>query len=326
MDFIYPWLESHWSLIQSRIEQNRLPHGLLLAGPAGLGKRAFAERLAAGLLCDTPVAGGYPCGSCPRCKLRLAGTHPDLVSVAPEEGKQGILVDQVRELTARLGQTSHAGGFKVAVIQPADAMNTAAANSLLKTLEEPTDNTLMVLVTEQPARLPATIRSRCQLLRFQAPPRDVALAWLDTQGTAQETDLLLDLADGAPLKAAALADSGVMEARAAWLDALLSIRAGKTDPLRVAADWAGDEAVAPLHWLGSWLMDMIRLVSVPGARIRNRDLAEPLETLARPCSTTQLYQFLDQVWEAIRLSRTSVNRQLVIEGLLINWSRAQAQR
>jgi len=325
MDTVYPWLEPHWQRMQSRLRQQRLPHALLLNGPAGLGKRDFATRLAAGLLCESPLQDGQACGQCPRCRLRLAGTHPDFIQLGPQEGKQAILIDQIRELTARLGQTSHAGGYKAAILAPADAMNTAAANSLLKTLEEPTDNTVIVLVTERPARLPATIRSRCQLLRFQAPPQAQTLDWLRSRVDSDDPQLLLELADGAPLAALELDRSGDVTARGQWLADMLKIQAGQTDPVEIAARWADNPEAAPVQWLGNWVMDMIRLLSDPGCRLRNRDLRSPLEQLARSWTARQLFERLDQIREVLRLLYTPVNRQLLIESLLIDWMKSHRQ-
>jgi len=181
-----PWQAEHWTRLQARRQRDALPHALLLCGAAGLGKRAFAQRFVQGLLCAEP-ADGDPCGRCRSCLLVAAGTHPDVVSLSFGSRKDGvqrseIVVDQIRELSARLAMSSQFGGWQVATIDPADAMNPAAANALLKTLEEPSAQTMLVLLSDAPWRLPQTIRSRCQRIEFQLPAAAAALAWLQGEG------------------------------------------------------------------------------------------------------------------------------------------------
>ncbi|MBI5040490.1 MAG: DNA polymerase III subunit delta', partial [Gammaproteobacteria bacterium] len=153
----YPWQDTEWAQLRARAAQRRLPHALLVTGPAGVGKCDFADAFARSLLCKHPAGDGSACGNCEACHLVRAGTHPDYLTVTFIEDKTQIGIDQIRELCRALALKSHAGGYKIAIVTPAERMTVEAANSLLKTLEEPTDNTLLMLVTEQPARLPATI-------------------------------------------------------------------------------------------------------------------------------------------------------------------------
>ena len=150
-----PWHDEHWQRLQARRERGALPHALLICRPEGLGKRAFAERFIRGLLCQAPEA-GEACGRCRSCLLLAAGTHPDRVTVSYGLRKDGvqrseIVIDQVRDLSARLAMSSQFGGWQVATLDPADALNAAAANALLKTLEEPAAQTLLVLVADAAA-------------------------------------------------------------------------------------------------------------------------------------------------------------------------------
>src|SRR5215469_9720797 len=154
-----PWHAEHWARLQSRRQRDALPHALLLCGPRGLGKRDFLRRFVGGLLCQNP-ADGDACGTCRSCLLVNAGTHPDVVSLSYGLRKDGvqrseIVVDQIRELSARLSTSSQFGGWQIASIDPADAMNTAAANALLKTLEEPASQTMLVLLADESWRMPA---------------------------------------------------------------------------------------------------------------------------------------------------------------------------
>ncbi|MFO7642692.1 MAG: DNA polymerase III subunit delta', partial [Candidatus Competibacteraceae bacterium] len=166
MDEGLPWHEPLWRQFQQSRAAGRLPHALLLAGPAGLGKLAFAKRLARALLCETPDVEGDACGRCRSCRLFQAGSHPDYRMEQPVEEGKAIRIDPIRELCGFLGFTAQYGGYKIALLEPADRLNLNAANSLLKTLEEPPGDCLLLLVTAHPARLPATVRSRCQKVSF----------------------------------------------------------------------------------------------------------------------------------------------------------------
>ncbi|KZC19883.1 DNA polymerase III subunit delta', partial [Rhodanobacter denitrificans] len=196
-----PWHAEHWTRLQARRQRDALPHALLLCGAAGLGKRAFAQRFVQGLLCAEPVDGDA-CGHCRSCLLLNAGSHPDVVTLGFGLRKDGvqrseIVVDQIRELSARLAMASQFGGWQVALIDPADAMNPAAANALLKTLEEPAAQTMLILLADAPWRLPQTIRSRCQRIEFQLPVTADALAWLQAEG-ARDAAGALAAAGGNP--------------------------------------------------------------------------------------------------------------------------------
>jgi DNA polymerase-3 subunit delta' len=323
----YPWLEASWrQLCQARM-QGRMPHALLLSGPRGVGKRDFAQALARALLCREPDADGQACGQCQPCRQWQTGSPPDFLRVEPEEEGKAIKVDQVRGLCAELSLTSHGGGYKVALLQPAERMNVNAANSLLKTLEEPTDNTVLLLVTERPAQLPATIRSRCQQLGFPAPSREDALAWLGNQASigAERAGLLLDLSAGAPLQALALAADQVLEQRADKLARLEAVQLGREDPLRLAADWSQEADAVTLAWMQDWIGDMIR-ISLGGdtAPVRNADLRDRLHGMAGRIGPAMLYTHMDRVTAAVRMSASGVNRQLMMEDLILPWAQGKA--
>ncbi|MCW9059449.1 MAG: DNA polymerase III subunit delta' [Gammaproteobacteria bacterium] len=328
MSGLHPWLQGQWRQLCQAREQGRMPHALLLSGPRGVGKGEFAEALARALLCRVPDPQGQACGQCPSCRQWEAGSSPDFLRVVPEEEGKAIKVDQVRELCAGLTLTSHGGGYKVALLRPAERMNLNAANSLLKTLEEPTANTVLLLVTERPAQLPATIRSRCQLLVFPAPPRAEALAWLADQAAidAQRAGLLLDLSAGAPLQALALAADEVLEQRAAKLARLEAVQTGREDPLRVAADWSQEADRVTLAWMQEWIGDMIRItLGGDSAPVRNADLRDRLQGMAGRSGPAMLFAQLDRVTAAARMSASGVNRQLMMEDLLLPWAQgAQA--
>lgn len=239
------WCRSQWKVLAARAANGTLPHALLLCGPVGLGKRALTEAFVRARLCGSPREGNA-CGSCRTCKLLAAGTHPDRMRVTlepnPKTGvmRKEIVVDQIRALSSRLAMASQLGGWQIAVIDPADAMNPPAQNALLKTLEEPSASSLIVLVADQPWRLSATIRSRCQRLDFAVPPREEALAWLSTRGV-ESAEGVLAAAGGNPGQAWLLAEQGGMQRRQDVARDLLALAAGRAHAREVGKTWAGDE-------------------------------------------------------------------------------------
>lgn len=318
-----PWQQDAWNRLLQARSQQRLPHALLFAGPMGVGKTSFALALAQSLLCESPLEQGEACGQCRHCHLFQAGTHPDFRRVEPEEeSKSGeIKIDIIRRLTERATMTASGGGYKVVVIRPADRMNSAAANSLLKTLEEPTAGTLLMLLTDHPSRLLPTIRSRCQRFVFSPPARDEALQWL--QGRVNEGDpgLLLDLAGGAPLKALAMDQREILMTRLEMLTAFLSLAKNKTDPVKLAEVWSKQDSKQLLEWLTGWIIDMLRLqVGQQPPVLFNRDQRSTLQSTAERLNSNLLQRFLAQVYETRNLADANLNPQLMLEKLLIEWN------
>jgi len=318
-----PWQQAQWEKLLSRIAQGNLPHALLLTGRRGIGKQRFAQQLAELLLCSEEQP--EPCGQCKGCRLIGAGTHPDLKIVEPPEDKRVISVDQIRELTQYLSLTALCGGYQVVLISPADIMNVNAANSLLKTLEEPPANTLLLLLSDHPSALPATIRSRCQVINFEKPAHDIALAWLKSQQPELDLQLantLLELADGAPLRAAEMATQGALAQRTEMLDDLEKVAAGRCDPIEIAKKWLKLGKKESLYWVYGWLVDMVRMkVANQPPYITNADVAPHLSKMAANIELSLLYKRLDQVTEALRLAdNQSLNAELLLEGVLIGWT------
>ncbi len=212
-----PWHAEPWARLQARRQRGAMPHALLVCGAEGLGKRSFAQRFIHGLLCQQPGDDGQACGHCRSCLLLAAGTHPDRVALTfglrkDRTPRSEIVVDQIRQLSARLAMASQFGGWQVALIDPADAMNAAAANALLKTLEEPATQTLLVLLADAPWRLPQTIRSRCQRVEFKLPPGDEAMTWLHSRQVSDPASALA-AAGGNPGLAERLHHDGALECR-----------------------------------------------------------------------------------------------------------------
>jgi DNA polymerase-3 subunit delta' len=330
---IYPWLQTHLERVGELLRQGRMPHALLVTGRPGLGKSAFAAQLAALLICEDRGNGQTACGQCTACKLQAAGNHPDYsyVTYAVDEktGKVStvIKIDQVRALSEKLSLSRHGAGYKVVILEPADALNINAANSLLKTLEEPADNTVLVLVSSQPGRLPPTIRSRCQQVRIGAPELDAALEWLAGQYHGPRPEVFLRLADGAPLRALALAQEDALKERRARFDTLVGLCNGSQDPVIVAQAWAKDEDLKGLGWMREWLMDLLKIRltgQIDG--IHGVDLADRLQRLASKLDSRVMFRQLDVVNRNLRLADSSLNRQLMMEDVLLAWADRRSQQ
>ena len=308
----------------------RFPQALLIEGPAGIGKLALAMRVARARLCESPHGDGAACGTCASCGYVAAGQHPDLRVVEPvafdDEGnatpQDVIRIEAVRDLTEWSQVTSHRGGAKLAVIAPAEAMHYAAANALLKTLEEPPAGTSLLLVSHQPGRLPATIRSRCVRRVVPLPPADLAGAWLAAQGVA-DAEIVLAQAGGAPFRARHLADPARQAERAEWLRMLAAPE--RFDPIALAArvDLAGkDERRGrlgdALDGLIAWTADLAR-VAAGGAPTRNPDFAPALTRLGPRVARLSLLRYHQALLRQRALLQHPLQPRLVAESLLIDY-------
>jgi DNA polymerase-3 subunit delta' len=209
MDSIYPWFKDAWTAIH---KNEKLPHALIFKGKEGIGKYDFANTFAKSYLCQSPISNHLPCEACSSCEW-FPDSHPDFKHIAPIDSdddesskrktvrKKNIAIHQIRELSEYLELSAHQEkGRRIVLIEPADSLNQAASNALLKILEEPPENTLFILVTSQAQKLIATIRSRCQLLELRGPSLDEARVFLDGQKIAYEKSLL-SFTGGSPFNA-----------------------------------------------------------------------------------------------------------------------------
>lgn len=261
-----PWQLDDWSRLGERADSDRLPHALLIGGPAGIGKEHLARALAARLLCSSP-ASGTACGNCKSCALLAAGSHPDLLDVSCEEGSRVIKIDQVRELIDFAGKTPAIAGNKVVLLGPAENMNLNAANALLKCLEEPTPSTTLLLYSHQPSALPATVRSRCQTVALAVPAREACLAWLRPQCADEATaEALLAAAGGRPLSALALLRSDGLELQQAVQAGLVSLARGQLSPLEFPALVSELDLEVVLALMQRVLEESLRVSTGPGDR------------------------------------------------------------
>ncbi|NOX75789.1 MAG: DNA polymerase III subunit delta' [Gammaproteobacteria bacterium] len=318
-----PWQEPLWRELLARARDNRLPHALLFNGGQGVGKATLARQLVYSLLCQSPSAEGAPCGQCRGCNLLAAGNHPDLMWVEPEEPGKAIPVDRIRAVGGFLALKGQYSGRQIIVIDPAEAMNRFAANSLLKNLEEPTDDALLILITSRPSLLLPTIRSRCQQVMFPRPDAALAARWLQQQlGDDADTATLLALTDGSPLEAQRLHQEGGLALRRELMESWLHVVGGRGDPLKCASAWAELGLPKATRWLSSWTMDLVRLKSgAPEDAISNSDLLPQLQKLVTGLELKRLFAHLEQVTECARWASGQLNAQLAMEDLMISWSR-----
>ena len=320
-----PWLKPAWDRLNDYRQRERVPHALLLTGPAGLGKLDMARQFIASIFCRTPGDHGA-CGNCDSCAQYASGNHPDFHEVTFEEDDKGklrkqIVVDQIRRLSEKLGMTARQGGWKVTLIHPADAMNNNAANSLLKTLEEPTARSLLLLVSSHPARLPATIRSRCQQLAVARPSLGAGLGWLREQGVS-EAETALAYAGNVPERARELAESGFMKQRNELLQRISAVQSRGASAVTVAGELEALSPGAVVEFLDAVCEDLVRLLQLPPGevRARNPDLLNSLKTLAERVDLVSLHRYRQVLRDARHLVETQVNTRLLLESLLLPWA------
>jgi DNA polymerase III subunit delta' len=307
----YPWLESTWQrLLATRA---RPAQALLMAGPRGVGKSELALAWAQALLCEAPQADGAACGQCAACHWFETGGHPDfrLVTLQEKTGKEGdirmataIEVDQAREAVDYVQLSTYRAGFRVVVVDPADSLNLAAANALLKVLEEPPLNTVFVLVSDQPRRLLPTIRSRCTRLDIGLPPVGQAAQWLAGQGVDDALNLLA-LSGGTPLDERL----GVLEGLA---------QPEQLDPVTLGERW---KALGPQTWHNvayKWLSDLLA-VKLQGSVQFNRDFAEVLARLGKTADLAKLLALARMQANEGRTLAHPLNRSLQLQAWLIQY-------
>ncbi len=327
---IFPWQQSQWQQINQQISAKRLPHALFLQGNQGLGKAEFARSLASALLCQQPTHEHQACGSCSSCLLLAANTHPDLHYLKPiaadntksQKPVLNIRIDDVRALCNKLNQTSQFAGYRVAILEQADQLTIAAANSLLKTLEEPGKEVLIILTSARAHRLPVTIRSRCQLLRFTLPTEEQALSWLqknqpDSKISSEQLKFALKYSYGSPL--AALTTLQASEQHQMLAEAMTARVSGKNS-LEYAGKLAKYTKLQILEGMLSWSSDLTRLITCgPETDIFNDPYRNKLQALAKRVDQQRLFRFNDQLNFNILHASIAVNEQLLWENLLLSW-------
>lgn len=324
---LYPWQIDLWPALENRIISEKLPHALLFSGPQGIGKLQFAKAFVYRLFCHN-VQKGFACGQCDACHLLNIGNHPDLYHVSKPEDKRDISVDQIRDLITNVSLKPHSAVKKVAIIEQAELMNVNASNSLLKTLEEPPDSCLLILLTHRPDKLLATIRSRCQLQEFVLPDKNQALDWLQSNiDDASQAEKVLALAGGAPLQAIIYANEGTLQQRDEMFIALQDLLNGRQNPVAVASSWLKKDLEVTLYCMTSWLTDMIRLkVSSTPPVLGNPDLKVHLAKISEQSALPKMLKFYESINEMQSWKKSNINAQLILEEMLVQWTHLGAQK
>ncbi len=323
----YPWQASLWQQLAGRTQH---AHAYLLHGTAGIGKRALAERLMYLLLCQQPQ-GLEACGQCKSCSLLTAGSHPDNYILEPEEADKAIKVDQVRDLVSFTVQTAQMGGRKVVLIEPVESMNINAANALLKSLEEPSGETVLLLVSHQPSRLLLTIKSRCVQQACPLPSEAMSVAWLADalpECTDEERVELLTLAAGSPLAAVSLQGQGVREQRALVVDGVKKLLKGQQSPTQLAEGWKDIPLLLLFDWFCGWSNLILRYQLTDDENgLGLADMRKVLQYLAQKSSQGKVLAMQD--WLLLQrqkvLSKANLNRVLLLEALLVQWASLTGQ-
>jgi DNA polymerase III subunit delta' len=324
----FPWQEQMWNRLAKM--RGRLPHALLFHGRPGIGKLHLAEVLAQSLLCENKSNDGLACGTCPACGWFASGNHPDYRLIqsealapaeddaegdAAEESKKKpskqIKVEQIRALSDFLNVGSHRQGYRVVLIYPAESMNPGAANALLKSLEEPSAGAIFLLVSHQPRRLLATVRSRCHALALSVPPRASSLRWLQEQGS-KATASTLAFAGDAPLAAATLQDDEA-QTRCRLFDLL-----GQpgTNALSLADFCQRLQPGPVVDWMLKWTYDLVALASSGSARY-NIDREKKLGDLVQTMPVLKLLRFYGALASMKAVSEHPLNARLFFDDLFI---------
>jgi len=324
---LLPWHQAAFQDFSRQYQQARLGHAWLISGMPGIGKLQFCQYLGKWLFCRHRTDAG-PCNECQDCHWFDVGTHPDWQLLLPE--KKTITVGQIRELIGFAQNTSQRG-TKVLVINPAEGMNLNAANALLKILEEPPEDTFLMLISHQPGQLLATLRSRCQHLKLSLPGQEEAAAWLVEQGAREPTRLLLK-AQGAPLRALALMENDVLVEQEVVLAQLEAILRGDIAPVQAAKKCEKFSIQTSIEYLLDACQELLSTLQ-SGKALDDEELQPLLGTLQSLNVTgkstgqgnndlvSRLHTFYQQLMSTYKvvMAPNNANALLILEGVFGGW-------
>ena len=313
----YFWQQNVWQKFLSCVNNGRLPHAILLTAPAGHGVDALAMAMGRYLLCLARFESNV-CGNCKGCKLVVAGSHPDLFYIELEEKATQIKIDQVREVAEFINKTPQQGGFKIVIVTTAEKMNINAANALLKNLEEPAGETLIILVSENPQYLIPTIRSRCNKMMIAVPNHQQAIHWLKENNITGAEQVLLEAA-GAPLTVLNWYQSNYFDDRKLFLAGLKEIADGVVSPITVAKRWLELDCGMLLFWMLSWIELLIKEYADETLPV-NSELSQRIPSV-KQLSYHNLFRFRDRLCakKAQFVHSNNLNLTLFVEELTLDW-------
>lgn len=311
----YPWLKPQWKNLVASVERKRLAHALLFIGPSGLGKEELAIDFAKFLLCKNPMR-EQSCGECKSCHLFSLQHHSDIKVVSPEEPSKAIKVDQIREINSFIRKSAHQGGYKVVIINSAQNMNLSASNALLKSLEEPGDNTQFILIAQQAHQLLPTIISRCQQVTFVTPHVDIANQWLIEQ--QYHDQVALEFSSGAPLRAKAMSENDQLKVYQVMMADMFDLCQRKKSVVELSVSWQKTPLDQVLYFLGLWLSDAVKLCN--GAEqdcCTLKTYTDKLRNIAPKIGVEKLMRMYFQVLKLQQVvsSNISLNVNLAVESV-----------
>jgi DNA polymerase-3 subunit delta' len=322
------WLQGPWERLRGSLSENRLPHALLVTGEQGVGKRFFADQLAALLVCDQPdLAQGRRCGRCKQCELTRADTHPDIRRCAPEKSRM-IRIDQIRALSAFAVGSPQVAQRKVALIDRADQLNINSANALLKTLEEPVSDLVLILLQESGRPILPTIRSRCQVQPIDTPSFDQALGWLqarlqqmnlETPPGPDECNRALQLAANAPRLALEYLTGDFITRRNEAFESFRQFMKGQISVGEAARPFKALGLEDSLWLFEGWAADLARLGA--GGVARDGEATDMLGFLARNNPAWRAHELIEMVHESRSAGVYNVSPELEAGRLLIAWQK-----
>ncbi|WP_338087337.1 DNA polymerase III subunit delta' [Nitrosomonas nitrosa] len=340
LEELYPWQNTLWQQLR-RAEEMRA-HALLLKGRKGIGKLSFAYALAKSLLCERVTARLTACGQCASCRWFTQGTHPNFYLIAPEaftsapsdaalesdedrlendtvksrkKASQQITIDQVRSLDHFVYFSGHQAGYKVILIHPAEAMNAAAANALLKKLEEPPAHVLFLLIAHQWQDLLPTIRSRCQQITMPVPDTVTACDWLIQQGV-DPPETYLALAGASPLQAKMFSQGDYLVQHAEFIRQMGLPE--RLDPISLSSALSKLDLSMLVNWLQKWCYDLMSC-RVTGKVRYHLQHETTIRKLAATINPLQFAQFWRDLIKTQRLSQHPLNTKLFIEEMLFSY-------
>lgn len=326
-----PWHKRAWSIVQSRLSEDRLPHALIVTGERGVGKRAWAEAVAGLLLCDNPTvqASGEreACGRCKQCELYAASSHPDARVYAPEKSRM-VKVDQIRALSTFAVASPQVARRKIAIIDRADQLNINAANALLKTLEEPLPDVTLLLLQESGRPVLPTIRSRCQALTIPTPDSESATTWLAESVQRLEeaerppADVLakaLMLSGNAPRLALEYATGDFLSLRDDAFARFKQFMKGQIPVAEAAKAFKALGLEGSLWLFEGWAADLARLAA--GGSPHDHEAEEMLAYLARTNPPWRAHELLDMVRESREAGVYNANPELEASRILVAWQK-----
>lgn len=326
---IYPWQTQKWQQLQRCKLENKIPHAILLNGLEGTGKFDFAYNFAQNLLCSHSDEDN--CGNCSSCKLLKSGNHPDLFIVKPEPKAKNIKIDQIRDLITNLSNTAQQCGRIVVIINHADLLNNAAANALLKTLEEPAANVFIILTAHNISSLPATIRSRCQIIKMPTPEFMQSFTWVKQNNNSAalldaDLEIALALTQNAPLKTLDILQTDILSKRLKLFEHLYDLQSKKNSIIKVSEaclDWDLNDLLAILMGIAS---DIIKIKfaiinDIIDIDIINIDQRIKLREVARKIQLDDVFEYQKQLLRSKQdiMQNINLNQQLTLESLFINW-------